>query len=70
MRSAKGADDEIVGGAWEFSAVPRVDEFTLGDTSIIARAATTMGEHETPCATDGCTKGACIAGIVLQQSWP
>ncbi len=23
-----------------------------------------------PCTGEGCTKGACIAGIVLQQSWP
>jgi hypothetical protein len=23
-----------------------------------------------PCTDEGCTKGACIVGMVLQQSWP
>jgi hypothetical protein len=40
MRSARGADDQTLGGAWVFSDMPRVDEFTLGDTSNIAMAAT------------------------------
>ena len=25
---------------------------------------------EACCAAEGCTNGACIVGIVLQQSWP
>ena len=47
----------------------RADEFTLGDTSNVARTTTTMGEYETPRTTEYGTKGACIDGVVLQQSW-
>ena len=32
-------------------------------------AAKKTGENEVSCGEDGCTKVACMDGIVLQQSW-
>jgi hypothetical protein len=30
---------------------------------------TATGEKDHPCVEDACTNGACIDGMVLQQSW-
>ena len=57
-----------MGGAWECSNRLRADESAPRDSSNIVSTAAATGEYEMPCRDEGCTKGACIAGMVLQQS--
>ena len=57
-----------MGGAWECSAMLEADESTPLDLSNVVSAATTKDEYGMPCPNECCTKGACIAGMVLQQS--
>lgn len=59
-----------MGGAWDCVAIVCVAESKPNNSLDTGRIANTTGEMEAPFTDDGCTKGACIAGIVLQQSWP
>ena len=68
MRRGQGAGKQKIGGAWECAAMPRVEESKPWDSPDADRTANTEGEKDMPDAAESCTKGACIAGMVLQQS--
>src|ERR1700726_2628583 len=70
MRRGSRACEKARGGAWESSAMMKADESLPGDSTSVDRTATTAGECKKPLINEGCTKGAFIAGMVLQQSWP
>jgi hypothetical protein len=57
-----------MGGAWQCVAMLRAAESKPWDSPVAGITANTAGEKDTPCTDEGCTKGACIIGIVLQQS--
>jgi hypothetical protein len=59
-----------MGGAWQWAAMPRAKESSSWDSQDAAITANTTGENDAPCTDEGCTKGACIVGMVLQQSCP
>lgn len=59
-----------MGGAWEFCTMIWADESMPRDSPEVVRTATTTGEYGASHADEGCTKGACIAGMVLQQFCP
>ena len=56
------------GGAWQWAAMLRAKESRSRDSQDAAITANTTGENDTPCTDEGCTKGAWIVGMVLQQS--
>jgi len=59
-----------MGGAWQLVAMLRAQEskpFGSTDAGITAK---TTEERDRLCPDEGCTKGACIVGMVLQQSIP
>ena len=58
----------MMGGAWESAAILRAEETKAANSLDDGTTANTAGENETPCTDTGCRKGACIAGIVEQQS--
>jgi hypothetical protein len=57
-----------MGGAWECAAMMRADESKPRDSPDAGSTVNTTGEDEMPCTDEGCTKGACIAGMLLQHS--
>jgi hypothetical protein len=59
-----------MGGAWDCVAIVCEPESNPNNSLHTGRSANTAGETETPFTVDCRTNGACIAGIVLQQSWP
>lgn len=69
MRRDSGTGAEGIGGAWHCAAVKRIEEPIVPNASEVGRIARSMLANETVCADAGCTKGACIVGIDLQQSW-
>ena len=68
MRRGRRAVEWKAGGAWECSVMVRAEESTPRDSPNDDNTATTTGEYGWPCLNEGCTKGACIASIALQQS--
>lgn len=68
MRRGRGAGGEKMGGAWQRAAMLRLEESKPRGSPDAGITAKTMGEKCTPCADEGCTKGARVVGIVLQQS--
>jgi hypothetical protein len=68
MRRGVGAGAEQIGGAWQCAAIMRLEEPGASGSLVAGSTANTRGEYETPCTEEGCTKGACIACMVLQQS--
>lgn len=70
MRRGLEAIEGRIGGACERAGM-------MGSGALIALNAavavetvpSAICECETSCETDVCTNGACIAGMVLQQSW-
>ena len=57
------------GGAWQCDAGTPAPELKSCDTWNVGSTATTTGERDWSCAEAGCTKGACVDGIVAQHSW-
>jgi hypothetical protein len=68
MRRGREADEWKSGGAWQWAATVRAKESKPPDSQDAAMIADTTGARERPCTEEGCTKGACIVGMVLQQS--
>ena len=68
MRRGRAADAWKSGGAWQWAATVRANEFKPPDSQDATITANTTGEKDRPCTDEGCTKGARIVGIVLQQS--
>jgi len=68
MRRGMGAGTEQIGGAWQCAAITRLEEPRASDSLAAGRTANTRGEDEALCTEEGCTKGAYIACMVLQQS--
>jgi hypothetical protein len=59
-----------MGGAWENATTVRAEKSRPSDSLAADNIATTTGDKELPCTDDDFTKGACVLGIVLQQSMP
>jgi hypothetical protein len=70
MRRGGEAGGEKMGGAWQWAAMLRAKESRSRDSQDAAITANTTGENDALCTDEGCTKGACIVGMVLQQFWP
>jgi hypothetical protein len=68
MRRVSGIGTEKIGGAWQCAAIMSTDGVIIPGPPDAARNASATNEDETKCTDAGCTKGACIVGIVLQQS--
>jgi hypothetical protein len=59
-----------MGGVWPRAAITLTEGSTPSGPSDAGRTPNTADDNETPCPDEGCTKGACIDGMVLQQSCP
>jgi hypothetical protein len=71
MRRGRAASTEKIGGAWQRAATRQDEEESEPWGSPEAGiTANTIGEKDRPCTDEGCAKGACIDGMVLQQSMP
>lgn len=70
MRRGSGAGARRMGGAWQCAEMLRAEESNPQDSLDAGITANATGETDMPCTEEGCTKGACIAGMVLQQSCP
>ena len=68
MRIGRAAGGRKTGGAWQCAAMLRTKEPKPRDSLDAGTTANTTWENDVPCTDDGCTKGACIVGMVLQQS--
>jgi hypothetical protein len=68
MRRGRAADEWKSGGAWQCAAMLRAKESKPLDLPEPGITPNTTGEKDMPCTDEGCTKGACIVGMVLQQS--
>lgn len=72
MRRGSAVAALRAGGAWECVETLPSEESNSGNPADAGRIPKTTGEKETPFAfaDEGCTKGACMAVMVLQQSSP
>ena len=68
MRRGRGAGEWKMGGAWQRAAILRAEESRPWNSLNAGTTANTTGEKEMPRTDEGCTKGACTVGMVLQQS--
>jgi hypothetical protein len=69
MRRVNGTGTEKIGGAWQCAAaVTPTAGASMRGASVATRKVWTKDKNETLCAEAGCKNGACIVGIVLQQS--
>ena len=68
MRRGRAAGECKPGGALQWAAMPRAEESRPRDSPEAGIAANTTGEKDAPRTDEGCTKGACIVGMVLQHS--
>lgn len=68
MRRGGRVEAQWIGGACQSTAIRRLEESASQDMPVAGSPANTTGERGTSCTDVGCTKGACVAGIVLQQS--
>jgi hypothetical protein len=69
MRRGEGVADWGIGGAWHCAVRTLAGESKTCDALKSGNTATKTGEKDRPGAEDGCIKGACMDGIVLQHSW-
>lgn len=58
-----------MGGPWECAATKGAGELMPSEPPELGSTANTTLAKEVPCTDEGCTKGECIVGMVLQQSW-
>lgn len=70
MRRGCAEDEWKPGGAWQWAVTLRAKEFASGDSFDADINANTTGENDAACTEETGTKGACIVGMVLQQSLP
>jgi len=68
MRRGRGGGEQKTGGAWQCAAMLRAEESKPCDSTDAGIAASPEWEEDMPCTDEGCTKGACIVDMVLQQS--
>jgi hypothetical protein len=68
MRRGNGVGTDRIGGAWQCAAITPTEESTVSGASGAERTASTTDENETLWTDAGLTYGACIVGMVLQQS--
>jgi hypothetical protein len=68
MRRGRAAGEWKAGGAWQWAAMLRAKESKPRDSPEAGITANTTGDKDAPCTDEDCTKGACIVGMVLQQS--
>ena len=69
MRRGEEAAIWGIGGAWQCAVRTLAEECIPCEALNPGSTATKTGEKDRPCAEAGCTKGACMDGIVLQHSW-
>ncbi len=69
MRRGEGAAVWGIGGAWQCAVRTFDAESKPCDALNPGSTAMKTGEKDRPCTEAGCTKGACIDGMVLQHSW-
>jgi hypothetical protein len=70
MRRGAEAEEYKMGGAWHRVARPRTGKSRPGLSLDASATANTMAEADKPCPDESCTKGPCMVGMSLQQSWP
>lgn len=70
MRRGRGGVKRKIGGACDCAVMKRKEESAPSDSLDCANTVNTMLAKETADAELGGPKGACIAGLVLQQSCP
>lgn len=68
MRRGRVAGAQETGGAWQCAAMLRPERSKPLDSEDAGITANAMWEENVPCTDEDCTKGACIVGMVLQQS--
>ena len=68
MRRGRGAGEYKMGGAWDCAAMLRAEKSKPWDSIDAGITANPTGEKDMPCTDEGCTKGVCMVGMVLQQS--
>lgn len=68
MRRGRAAGERKPGGAWQWATMLGPKESKPRDSPKAGIAPSTTGAKATPRTDGGCAKGACIAGMVLQQS--
>jgi len=59
-----------MGGAWEMALVVRSRNVESKASIAGGTTAKVIELKEARCTAEGCKNGACIVGMVLQQSWP
>src|SRR5881296_2490811 len=69
MRRGEEAAIWEIGGAWQCAVRTPAEKSKPCKALNPGNTATRTGEKDRPCAEAGCTKGACMDGIVLQHSW-
>ena len=69
MRRGEGAASGGIGGAWHCAVRTLDGKSETCDAWNAGSTATKTGEKDRACAEAGCTKGACMDGMVLQHSW-
>src|SRR6267142_2380348 len=69
MRRGEEAAISKIGGAWQCAVRTPAGEYKPCDALNAGSAATGTSVKDEPCVEAGCTKGACMDGIVLQHSW-
>ena len=69
MRRGEEAAIWEIGGAWQCAVRTPAGEHKPCDALNAGSAATKTSVKDEPCVEAGCTKGACMDGIVLQHSW-
>jgi hypothetical protein len=68
MRRGRAADEWKSGGAWQCAAMLRAKTSKPRDSLDPGINPNTTEEKDMPCTDEGWTKGACIVGMLLQQS--
>src|ERR1700682_955955 len=69
MRRGEGAAAWGIGGAWQCAVRTFDGDSKTCDALNRGSTATKTGVKDRPCTEAGCTKGACMDGMVLQHSW-
>lgn len=61
---------EKTGGEWKSEEIKSPEKANPLGCAGAGSAANASGAEEIPCPAGGTTKGACIADMLLQHSWP
>ena len=70
MRRGREAGEWKIGGAWHWAVRLRAEKSNPRHWLDFGATAETTAATDVPCPEETCTKGPCVVGMVLQQSWP